>query len=236
MQEDFDQEPQTSQVEQKEVVEQPTKVNTLEVGQDGLLVGNSLEQQWRIASAYAKSGLVPQALNTPEKVLVAMQFARELGLPPVTAMRQICIINGTPSLWGDLPLSLAMKSGSLEDISEDMEFDKDGRPFKATCALKRKGISTPVVRTFSMDQARTANLSTKAIWKLYPQRMLQCRARAWALKDLFPDMLNGCAIAEYDFDTMPVESENKPAINLNRSSLNDRFSTKQLTNEPSGDK
>ena len=52
----------------------------------GLLMGTNLEEQFRLANYYAKSGLMPRALDTPEKILVAMQYARELKLP-MTACR-----------------------------------------------------------------------------------------------------------------------------------------------------
>lgn len=213
--------------ENKELVIQDSKPKPATVHADdkGLLVGGTLDEQWRLATAYLKSGLMPAALNTPEKILVATQFARELGLPPVTAMRQIYVINGTPALFGDLPLSLVMKSGQLEDIVEEIELDEHGEPFRATCKVKRRYVNSWVIRTFTMEDAKRAGLlSRKGPWQTYPKRMLQCRARAWALKDLFPDMLSGSAIAEFDYDTLPESGHNEPVVhNDRRSSLNDKF-------------
>jgi len=47
-------------------------------------------------------------------------------------------------------------------------------------------------RTFSVKDARLAGLMNKAgPWKQYPKRMLQMRARGFAIRDAFPDALKG---------------------------------------------
>lgn len=164
---------------------------------NGLLVGNTLEEQWRVANAYSKSGLMPKNLNSPEKVLVALQMCFELGLPPVTSLSKIGVINGSPMLYGNLPLALVKRSGLLESIDESWEYDKDGNVIKAKCVAKPKGMD-PVPREFSMEDARKAGLFKNSVWAQYPKRMLQMRARGWALNDAFPDVLNGIAQEGYD--------------------------------------
>lgn len=213
-----------------------TNPPALQANEKGLLIGSSLEEQFRLAAAYCRSGLVPKAFDTPEKVLLGMQYARELGLQPITALRQIAIVNQVPNLWGDLPLSLVLKSEKLELIQETF-FDKNNQPFQgagdafgAACKVKRKGIEGEVVRSFTMADAERAGLTSKDTWKKYPKRMLQCRARAWALKDLFPDILNGVAIMEYDHGTIPNADDPGQPINTRKSSLNDKFSEIPQTN------
>jgi len=50
---------------------------------------------------------------------------------------------------------------------------------------------------FSVSDAKAANLWGKSgPWTNYPKRMLELRARAFALRNMFPDVLLGCAIAE----------------------------------------
>ena len=171
----------------------------LPTSNEGLLIGSSLEEQYRIACLYHKSTLMPQALNTPEKILVALQLCHELGLPPMTSVSKIAVINGVASLFGDLPLSLVWKSGHLDSIKE--EFIMDGEEVRgAKCTVKRKG-QEPATREFLEFDAKKAGLLGKGVWAKYPKRMYQYRARAWALKDIFPDVLNGLSIAEWDFNT-----------------------------------
>jgi hypothetical protein len=47
-------------------------------------------------------------------------------------------------------------------------------------------------------------------WGQYPKRMRQMRARAFALRDVFPDVLRGLPVAEELMDT-PTEKHMGPA-------------------------
>ena len=71
----------------------------------------------------------------------------------------------------------------------------------AICTVKRRGIASPFVRQFTQRDAEVAFLWNKqGPWKQYPKRMLQMRARAYALRDAFPDVLSGMGIAEEQQD------------------------------------
>jgi len=53
--------------------------------------------------------------------------------------------------------------------------------------------------------AKTAGLLGKqGPWTQYPRRMMQMRARSWALRDVFPDVLRGMPIAEDIMDIEPM--------------------------------
>lgn len=196
----------------------------IEAQKSGLLVGSNLEEQYRIAKYYLTSKLLPARFDTAEKILVAMQMCYELNLKPLTGMRQIAVINGTPTIYGDLPLALVQASGKLES-NEEFFLDESGMKvcaenknltaevFGACCAVKRVGQPEKSVY-FMVSDAKIAGLWNKkgrsgepTPWVLYPRRMLQCRARAQALKDAFPDILNGIQIAEYDLglDAVTIE-------------------------------
>jgi hypothetical protein len=192
----------------------------LQAKDNGVLVGSTLEEEFRLATAYHRSGLMPRGLNSPEKILVALQICRELGLPPMSSVGKIAVINGTPSLFGDLPLSLVMKSGLLESIKEVFFHNEDLSPKYAECTLKRTGFD-PIVRDFSVEDAKRAGLWGKDVWKSYPKRMLQMRARSWALKDMFPDILSGIGIIEWDGDAVGTAPSSSLADELNKAYLTD---------------
>jgi hypothetical protein len=90
--------------------------------------------------------------------------------------------------------------------SPDFEWIKewiDGQKGAAVCKVKRRG-EDPVERTFSWDDAQRAGLSKKdGPWKTYPKRMLQMRARSWAIRDVWPHVLKGLSIAEESSDAPP---------------------------------
>jgi hypothetical protein len=107
-----------------------------------------------------------------------------------------------PSLWGDGLLAVVRASGLMVDIAETVHFDDKGSPEAATCIVWRVGQKTPVQRMFTRAQAQKANLwSKQGPWSNYPQRMLAMRARAWALRDGFADVLRGMRSAEEVEDT-----------------------------------
>lgn len=79
------------------------------------------------------------------------------------------------------------------------------------CEAKRFG-DAPVLRTFSVADAKRAKLWNKdqTPWITYPQRMLQMRARSWALRDTFADILKGIAVRE-EAEDIPEEQNVTPA-------------------------
>jgi hypothetical protein len=154
----------------------------------GMLKPANLTEAIEISKLIAHSGMVPKDYaGKPGAVLVAMQMGHELGLSPMAAIQNIAVINGRPSLWGDALLALVVSRHDCEDVVETF----DEKSLTATCTVKRRGRS-PVERSFSMIDAKTAGLSGKqGPWTQYPKRMLQQRARGFALRDAFPDALRG---------------------------------------------
>lgn len=163
-------------------------------------VPTSLEEAWRLSGALAASGMTPKTYGTDQnKIMVGILAGAEIGMTPFVALQSISVINGTPALWGDGMLGLVEASGLLEDFKET----DDGK--EATCWAKRKGRPTPVVNTFSMEDAKTAGLMGKqGPWQQYTKRMRKLRARSFTLRDLFSDVLKGIKSAEEAHDYAPM--------------------------------
>ena len=151
----------------------------------------TFDQALTFSKYLADSDLVPKDFKgKPGNCLIAMQWGAELGLKPMQAMQNLAVINGRPALWGDAVIALVRSSPLCEFVIET----DDGNT--ATCRVKRRG-EPEQVRTFSMDDARAAGLAGKqGPWAQYPKRMRQMRARAFALRDVFPDVLRGIPVAE----------------------------------------
>ncbi len=151
----------------------------------------TFEQALTFSQYLADSDLVPKDFKgKPGNCLIAMQWGSELGLKPLQSLQNLAVINGRPALWGDAVIALVLSSPVCEYVTED----DDGHT--AYCRVKRKG-APEQVRTFSMDDAAKAGLANKqGPWMQYPKRMRQMRARAFALRDVFPDVLRGMPIAE----------------------------------------
>jgi hypothetical protein len=156
----------------------------------------TLDEAMRFSDMLAKSQMVPKAYQgKPEDVLVAVQWGRELGLAPLQALQNIACINGKPSVYGDAAMALVQASSVCENIEEYFEAEGSPNPV-AVCVAHRRG-RTPVTVKFSVEDAKRAGLWGKTgPWQAYPKRMMQMRARGFALRDAFPDVLKGLITVE----------------------------------------
>lgn len=193
----------------------PTVINIADNGWKP--VAKTFEDQQRLARMYKESKVLPERFNSDAMIITALHFASEhFPGKEMTALRNIAVINGTPSLFGDLPLAMVQRSPEFAMIDErfnpeDGNIDDD--KFQAVCKVTRVkpgGHELIVTRCFSVADAKRAQLWGKNVWKAYPKRMLQMRARSWALKDCFADVLMGIAIVEYDFNGDPDVKDVSP--------------------------
>lgn len=182
----------------------------------------NLSEAFSFADMVLMSGMAPKSYleickdGTPQSaeraraaVVVALQFGMEVGFQPMQALQCIANINGNPSVWGDGALALVQSSGLMEWIRED-NLDAIKSNKNATCSVKRRG--DPEVRTvtFSYEDAEKAGIIKRGVWLTYPHRMCQARARAFALRDKFPDVLKGLKIAEEVMDYTDIEATPDP--------------------------
>jgi hypothetical protein len=83
------------------------------------------------------------------------------------------------------------------DLIFDPSAQKREDDWIAFCEVTRAGWDKPIRRSFSTYDAKRANLWKKeGPWADYPKRMLQMRARAFALRDAFADVLGGLYLRE----------------------------------------
>jgi hypothetical protein len=160
-----------------------------------------LEDYWRFSQYVAESGLAPKGMEKPASILVALQMGAELGLTPMASLQNIAVINGRPAVWGDSMLAVCRASGVFDEDVFEETIVNEGDKTVARCTVRRLPNGKPVVREFSMGDAKLAGLQGKAgPWTQYPKRMLQMRARSWALRDTFTDALKGVISREEAID------------------------------------
>lgn len=156
----------------------------------------SFDEMARFCAAI-KNSKIGKNYDSAEDIMIAVQHGLEVGLSPMSALQNIAVVNGKPCIYGDAALALCCSHPAFLDIEETV----DGNT--ATCTVKRRDRS-PVVRKFSEADAKKAGLWGKqGPWSSYPSRMLQMRARSWALRDAFPDALKGLGVAEEVRDYTP---------------------------------
>ena len=182
-------------------------------GRPQAIIPTDLDSVYRLATAISKSGIAPKGMNTPEQIMVAILHGAEVGLPPMASVQRIAVIGGRATIWGDAALGLIMATPAYEDHEETIVGEGDERT--ATCVFYRKG-KKPKQGTFSVADAKRAGLwspdpivkkkdwDTKQMvdkpndspWHRFPDRMLQMRARGFAGRDAFPDVLGGLYLQE----------------------------------------
>jgi len=156
----------------------------------------SVADAMKFSETVANSDFAPKDFRgKPASCMLAIQCGAEIGLAPLQSLQSIAVVNGRPAVYGDAALAVVKASHVCEYVTEAC--DGDGEQMVATCTAQRRGYPQPTVVNFSVADAKKAGLWGKSgPWSQYPRRMLQMRARGFALRDAFPDVLKGLVTAE----------------------------------------
>lgn len=181
-----------------------------------LLTPSNLKEAMEYATIIANSAMVPKTYQGKAgDILVAVQMGAELGLKPIQALQNIAVINGKPSVYGDALLALVQAHPSFEDIKEWY----DEKTNTAFCRVKRKNQTEHTV-SFSIEDAKKAGLWGKSgPWTQYPKRMMQMRARGFALRDKFADALGGLITVEEAQDYQVVDTPEKDVTPITKTDM-----------------
>ena len=129
-----------------------------------------LPDKIRYAQALAESNLLPPHYQRqPANLLLALEYAEALGIPPINAITGIVVIKGKPSASADLIAAMVRKAGHKLRLSGD---DKH-----ATAQIIRADDPDYTYEaTWDETKARQAGLWGSGNWKTYPAAMLRARA------------------------------------------------------------
>lgn len=166
-----------------------------------------------------KSGLLPTSINTPEKAIIIMLKGRELGIPPMQAFSSIAVINGKPTMSAELMLGMIFKNvpGAVVDFitTSDLKCEIE--------AKRPNGKKTKF--SFTIEDAKRANLTGKGPWVTYPAAMLRARCISAMARAMFPDALSGVVYTPEELgasvddegnvldvaETVPTPADKEPA-------------------------
>lgn len=167
------------------------------------LTPTSLKEAMEFATMMSKSTIIPKEYQgKPSDILIAIQMGAEVGLKPIQSLQNIATINGRPSIWGDAALALVLASPNCEYVEEHY----DEQTMTATCKVKRKN-HPELISIFTVEKAKKAKLWEKpGSWQTFPDRMLKMRARGFALRDKFADVLKGLILRE-EAEDYPDQNE-----------------------------
>ena len=157
------------------------------------------------------SKFLPETYQKPEQVMAVVLAGRELGIPPMAALRKINIIKGIPSVSPEMMWALARRSGKIE-FAEVTENTNE----RCVIRLKRKDENIVHTETFTIAEAQemktkeagaTIALSEKFNWKTMPNVMLYSRCSSRILRRYMPDVIYNLYTTEEIADTTIDEAQ-----------------------------
>jgi len=159
----------------------------------------------RAANCYLQSGFAPSHIRKAQQLIVLWAQAAEMGVGPMTAINKMSVIGNKAGPMTELALALVEQRGLLEDTPR-VEYSGEGDDSKCTVTVQRKGRKSSQSWSFSMKDAKTANLiKPGSAWITYPEDMLYARAMGRALHRVFPDVMAGMYTAE-ELSDFPQEN------------------------------
>lgn len=135
------------------------------------------DNEMKGATMLVRSGLVPEDIKKPEAALFVIMAGRDMGLSPVQSLRSIRIIKGKLELSADVQLGKFHEAGGK---SQWLELTDDSVRLK----LVAPWTIEPHVSTFTLADAKRAQLLSNPSWTKYPKAMLRSRAITQGLKDV----------------------------------------------------
>ncbi len=188
-------------------------------GNVAAILAQTFDDAWRIGGVMAASGLT--AFKSQEEACAAIMAGAEVGLPPFAALQSFMYVNGRLSMWGDAMLALVRARG--HKVEEWRDGTLEGGDLRAFTKATRTDTGEVFLEEFSIDDAKRAGLwqtqetvrrkgkdggwydaKNDSPWFRYPKRMLKYRARGFALRDGFSDILRGIKMVEevQDYPTL----------------------------------
>lgn len=158
--------------------------------------------------------------RTPGDNYLALLAGIEAGLTATQTVKNIMVVNGKPTIWGDAFMALILQHPELAGMEERIEGTGDNRVAITRMVRERVTPAGSVVRIereyrFSVADARTAGLWGKAgPWKNNPDRMLAWRSKTFCGRDLFADVIGGLGVTEevQDYSTRPSFDPDRMAV------------------------
>ena len=152
---------------------------------------------WAVLENIARTEFVPASLRgKPMACLAAIFTGRELGIGPMTSLRQIAVIDGSPTLSAELMVKLYRQSGHRLDVEQ-----MDDTAVRLTGTRGDTGESMTV--SFTIEDAHRAGLVTISPdgvvsarsqrgrplpWETYTPDLLWARAVTRLIRRLAPDL------------------------------------------------
>lgn len=152
---------------------------------DLIAVAQQAEAAKALGATLIESGLLPNAVDKPEKAMAIMLTGQELGVPAMFALKNITVIQGTPAPSEQLMGLLIRRAGHKLRVVESTNERCTVEGVRADDPRHRQRV------TFTIEDAKRAGLLSKNSWRNYPRAMLRARAKSELGRSMFEDALAG---------------------------------------------
>ena len=173
-----------------------------------------LDQLMRLSTAICRTEMVPQVLRgRPDAILAVMMAGAELGIGPMQSLQGIDLIQGRPALSAELMRALVVQEGHT------FRLDQTDEAATVTCRRREWADDIPnAVFSWTIEDAKRAQLAGKDNYKKFPRAMLAARASSEAARAVFPDVIVGLSytpeeVAEFS-STPPSDTTYHPVTNV----------------------
>lgn len=148
------------------------------------------QNEWRLlrdmAASLVPTGFLPESIKTPEQAVAVMLKGRELNVPPMYALSNIAIVKGKPTVSAEMMLALIYRDHGKRAIRV-----RESSDTACTVEYRLDGWDDVSSYTFTIDQAKKANLTKNPTWNAYPAAMLRARCISAVARMAFPECIAG---------------------------------------------
>lgn len=146
---------------------------------------NVLSAKIAYAERLAQAGLLPAAYRSqPANVLLIVEQAEALGIPVMTALNGVHVIDGKPTISPALMSALVRRAGHKLRVTGD--------DTHAVAEIIRADDPDFTFRSeWTLDRAKKAGLAGRGSWGKYPAAMLKARAISEVCRDACQEVVAG---------------------------------------------
>lgn len=161
------------------------------------------EKQRAYCEVWAKAGIGNHKdANLVETIVT---FGLSIGVPPLTALNQIYMLNGRMVMAYHLMNTLCINSGVIKvEVVREYEPIKNDKgaitnrvtQIRFTRKMKNGSPDFVYLATYYLSQAQTAGLTEKDVWQKHTKQMLLARTFAEGARFVAPDIIGGGVYVE----------------------------------------
>ena len=140
-----------------------------------------------IASDAYDSKLLSPEIRSAQAAFFVAAVGAELGLSPIQSLQSIYVIKGKAILSSHAVLAIVMRR---RDICKYFRL-VESTPERATYETLRDGSDKPSSLTYTIEDAKRANLLNNPTWKSHPAAMLRARCGTALARATYPDLVLG---------------------------------------------